>query len=283
MYCDTDTSFQQQHFPMFVDVVNNHSYTITQEWVTDLNIGYESLAFRIDGHTYAAHSFCPLTSKKEQVARAAFDDILSSIKGQCRDAAEMLIAELGKRFPDHKLMNALGIVFPQYWLQHNCDEFFPLHMKTLRQHFCETRSVSKGDVAKQIQAPLDARTLGFQTSLFKLTMKSHAKAVMEEPRDKNPVTKLWEKIGSNALMLNRLSEFFKVAEIVMTVVLRSVEDERTFLMLGFMKSKLWNQLGRHLDNCVKLFSQPFFTHANFPYGDAIAFWSDETARRGSDQ
>jgi hypothetical protein len=72
------------------------------------------------------------------VARAAFDDILFSIKGQCHDATEMLIAELGKRFPDHELMNALDIVFPQYWLQHNCNELFPLHMKTLRQHFCVT-------------------------------------------------------------------------------------------------------------------------------------------------
>jgi hypothetical protein len=29
IYHDVDTSFQQQHFPMFVDAVNNHSYTIT--------------------------------------------------------------------------------------------------------------------------------------------------------------------------------------------------------------------------------------------------------------
>jgi hypothetical protein len=29
---------------------------------------------------------------------------------------------------------------------------------------------------------------------------------------------------------------------------------------------------------VKLFSQPFFTLANFPYADAIAFWSDEQTR-----
>ena len=81
MYCDTDTSFQQQHFPIFVDVVNNHLYTITQEWVTDLNTDNESLAFRINNHTYVAHTFCPLTGKKEQVAQATFDNILSSIKG----------------------------------------------------------------------------------------------------------------------------------------------------------------------------------------------------------
>jgi DNA primase large subunit len=147
--------------------------------------------------------------------------------------------------------------------------------------------MSKGDgnehVATQIQAPLNTRTLGFQTSLFKLTMKSHAKAAMEEPRDRNLVTKLWEKIGNNALMLNRLSEFFKVAEIAVTAVLGSIEDEWTFSTLGFMKSKLQNRLGGHLDICVKFFSQPFFTLANFPYADAIAFWSDELARRGSAQ
>jgi hypothetical protein len=84
-------------------------------------------------------------------------------------------------------------------------------------------------------------------------MKSHAKVAMEEPRDRNPVTKLWEKIGNNALMLNRLSEFFKIADITMTTILGSVEDERTFSMLGFMKNKLVNRLGGHLDICVKLF------------------------------
>jgi hypothetical protein len=36
----------------------------------------------------------------------------------------MLIGELGKRFPNHDLMNALDIIFPRYWLQHNCDEFY---------------------------------------------------------------------------------------------------------------------------------------------------------------
>jgi hypothetical protein len=106
-------------------------------------------------------------------------------------------------------------------------------------------------------------------------MKSHAKVAMEEPRDINPVTKLWEKIGSNALMLNHLSEFFKIADIAVNVVLGSVEDERTFSTLGFMKNKLHNRLGGHLNICVKLFSQPFFTQGNFPYSDAIAFWNDE--------
>ena len=54
-------------------------------------------------------------------------------------------------------------------------------------------------------------------------------------------------------MLSHLSEYFKVAEIAIATVLGSVEDERTFSMLSFMKSKLRNRLGGHMDTCVKLF------------------------------
>ena len=50
------------------------------------------------------------------MAWPAFDDILSTIKGQCRDAVEMLIVELGKQFLDHELINELDIVFPQFSL-----------------------------------------------------------------------------------------------------------------------------------------------------------------------
>jgi hypothetical protein len=95
-------------------------------------------------------------------------------------------------------MNALAIVFPQYWLQGNCDELFNLYMKKIRGHWCMVRSVNFGTAEepkiRQLYPLLDARTLGFQTSLFKLTMKSNAKQAMEEPRDENPLTKLWHKL-----------------------------------------------------------------------------------------
>jgi len=85
-------------------------------------------------------------------------------------------------------------------------------------------------------------------------MKSHAYGAMEEPWDQNPLTNVWILIGQNALMLNRLFEFIKVAEIVILEVLGNVEDERTFSTLSFMKSKLQNRLGGHVNTCVKLFA-----------------------------
>jgi hypothetical protein len=38
----------------------------------------------------------------------------------------------------------------------------------------------------------------------------------------------------------------------------SVEDERTFSRLTYMKSKLWNQLVGHLDVVIHMFIQDFF-------------------------
>jgi hypothetical protein len=70
-------------------------------------------------------------------------------------------------------------------------------------------------------------------------------------------------------MAQRLSEFNKVAEIAVTAILGSMEDERTFSTLGFMKSKLRNRLGSHLDTTVKMFSQPFYNQESFPYYSAI--------------
>jgi hypothetical protein len=39
MYYDSASSFKPLHFPLFTDVVEDHSYTLSQEWMTDLNNG----------------------------------------------------------------------------------------------------------------------------------------------------------------------------------------------------------------------------------------------------
>lgn len=244
------------------------------------------MAFRIAGHTYPAHSICGVNGKKMLVTREDLAAVVSSVKGQCKDAAEMLSLELDVRFPHVDLMSALGIVFPQYWLQVNCEDLFPLHVATLKSQFGVVRQVNFGTEAEpewqQVDPLFDGRLLTLQMSLFKLTMRSHAKAALAEPRDQNLLTKMWMQIGQNALMLNRLLEFFKVAEVAICAVLGSMEDERTFSTLNFMKSKLHNRLSGHIDTCVKLFSQDFFTLKSFPVSKAISSWREERLRRGID-
>jgi hypothetical protein len=52
-------------------------------------------------------------------------------------------------------------------------------------------------------------------------------------------------------------------------VISSVEDERTFSTLTFMKSKLRNQLVGHLDIVTGMFIQDFFIKDSFSFQVAI--------------
>jgi hypothetical protein len=86
MYCDANASFSPIHFPLFNDIVADHSYTISQEWITDLNNGSESLAFRIANHTYPTHQL-GVHGKHLHVSREDFLAAVNSVKGQCSSAA----------------------------------------------------------------------------------------------------------------------------------------------------------------------------------------------------
>ena len=148
---------------MFHDILNDQTYSMSLEWVTDLNTGVEMLTFRIAGHNHAAHSIYTVSGKKLLVTRADFASVVSSVKAQCRDAAEMLVLELDVRFSEVELMNSLGIVFPQYWIQPNCDGLFSLHVKMLRSHFRVVHSVNFGTLdapdCQQVDPLLDGRLL----------------------------------------------------------------------------------------------------------------------------
>ena len=122
----------------------------------------------------------------------------------------------------------------------------------------------------QVAQLLDSYKLDLQTNLFKLTMKSNAEKMLGPPDDQNPVTKLWQKLGCNGLLLSKLSEFTQLAEIAITIVLGSIEDERTFSSLKFIMSKLQNCLEGNLDTIVKVLSHGSYNLENFPYTDAYS-------------
>jgi hypothetical protein len=79
-YCDPETSFGRSHFQQFCDIVDDHSFTITQEWMTDLTDGSESLSFIVNGRSYPAHTLCLVIGKKEKVGRDDFEVVISTVK-----------------------------------------------------------------------------------------------------------------------------------------------------------------------------------------------------------
>lgn len=93
---------------------------------------------------------------------------------------------------------------PQYWVRSKvCDEFFCIAhedpAEVTRTLLSWDRFINGVQIIKMVQISLllDARTLGLQTSLFKLSMKSNAQATIGESWDTNPWTKLWQEMGQN--------------------------------------------------------------------------------------
>ena len=95
----------------------------------------------------------------------------------------------------------------------------------------------------------------------------------------NPLTRLWRRIKANGLLRHKLSDYFKVVELAVVTVLGSVEDERTFSTLSFMKNKLRNRLSVHLPVVEGMHAQEFYTLHNFPY-DAAYNTRRSTVRKG---
>jgi hypothetical protein len=70
------------------------------------------------------------------------------------------------------------------------------------------------------------------------------------------------------------NEYFKLAKIMLVSILGFVEDEWTLSMFAFLKDKLCNRLGLHLDTIVRMFAQEFCIQDNFHYQEAITTWKD---------
>jgi hypothetical protein len=82
--------------------------------VIDLNDGTKHLAFCIIGQSYMVHYVDSLIGIHFIVTHGGFDQIITYVKVHCTVAYDLLVTKLEQRFLNHELMNALGIIYPQY-------------------------------------------------------------------------------------------------------------------------------------------------------------------------
>jgi hypothetical protein len=62
------------------------------------------------------------------VKRDIYGDVVASMKWQCQKATTQLITKLQGRFLAQDLMDALRVVYPQYWLQSKLEKKFNVHL-----------------------------------------------------------------------------------------------------------------------------------------------------------
>jgi hypothetical protein len=97
---------------------------------------------------------------------------------------------------------------------------------------------------------LDRYKLESEQPLFKMAMISNSEYALEPPPlgvhphipFVNPLTKLWQEFDANSALSATFPEYIKLAHIAVVHLLGSVEDERAFSSLTFLKDKLRNRL-----------------------------------------
>ena len=81
------------------------------------------------------------------------------------------------------------------------------------------------------------------------------------------------------MLRERMSEYFKLANLCQTMILGSMEDERMFSALAFLNSKLRNKMDKNLDTCLRLYVTKYEVD-NFPYERELSLWRSDRERRG---
>jgi hypothetical protein len=67
-------------------------------------------------------------------------------------------------------MDALAIVYPQYWFQLNCDVLFVKHLKIMKVDFSYGKTLCLNKEVQVLEL-FDANDFDHQHGMFKLTMK----------------------------------------------------------------------------------------------------------------
>jgi hypothetical protein len=88
--------------------------------------------------------------------------------------------------------------------------------------------------------------------------------------DENLLIKLCQLLGANEVRSGRIGQYNKLAKMGIVMVMGSVEDERTFSSVAFLKSRDRNSLLKnHLSVVVGTYSQKLYMMENFPYAETF--------------
>ncbi len=106
---------------------------------------------------------------------------------ECKESTKILVQELQGRIPNHELMLALGVIYPNFWANHPIivKNNFHQHMIIIKYTYCIFCTM--GNDGMWMKSMLDGYVLDLQSSFCKMTMITNNKLIMKEKFDVNPI------------------------------------------------------------------------------------------------
>ncbi len=206
LYTDPFSNFDD---PLF----NDFTKLLPVQWCSNLVEPQAFFNFNISGQIFVVHIWNQVDGSWMKVHEEDFNKAIVVVKNYCIKITQTLIFELQWQFPNQKVTMALGIVYPQYWLNLIIVEgSFLLHLNVIKSTFCVARKTANGIMVPPL---LDSHMLNVQSSCFRLTMSHNVERAMAEHSELNLVTKLWMRINFSHILSEKFSKYNKLAKIVM--------------------------------------------------------------------
>ena len=87
-------------------------------------------------------------------------------------------------------------------------------------------------------------------------------------------------LSSSPGQADAISEWIKLAQLVLVQVHGSSEDERMFSAMSYLKNKYRNKLDEpHLNEVARFFHQQWCNYKSFPYNASLDIWHARAPRR----
>jgi hypothetical protein len=103
----------------------------------------------------------------------------------------------------------------------------------LKTTFCNPHKI--GGLDQDVPPLLLTHMLDWHSSHFKMTMLHNFKVTLREKNQFNPFMRLWRKISTFVVLNINLSKYIMLTKIIVVQVIGSIENERTFSTIAFMK------------------------------------------------
>jgi hypothetical protein len=94
-----------------------------------------------------------------------------------------------------------------------------------------------------------------------------------------PLSRFWAAMCSTSSMAGRMSQFATLARILITIVPGSVEEERLFSAMNFLKHRLRSRLTTGLVPAMRVFTDRRYTLAEFPVEAVTEMWLNGMGKR----
>ncbi|KAH7314796.1 hypothetical protein KP509_21G020700 [Ceratopteris richardii] len=214
---------------------------------------------------------------RKKVNQTFFAILVDSLKQGLRSICNKLTSEIRERFPRDELLEAMAIVHPLHW-NHAKDKSlltndFKSKVQVLSDHFGKNAYLADRILEGIINPNLKKK----QSGIFGQTMWEQFDFI-KDPSNPGSMTKLWKKLDISPFLKESMSEYFKVANLCLTMILGSIEDERLWSSLTFIRNATRNRLNKNLDTCLRFFVSKSDLET-FPFEEAYAIWKSQCQRR----